>query len=879
MLNWNNVKECLNQVIEEINEAKPGENEGLIYGQEEAARAIIDRILDQNGAILADEVGLGKTRVALLIMEAVLRAGGTASAVIPRNIMPQWETEVKDFALDMKNSKIEKNVINLSVFNDVLKRGLDYPVNTNNNDKCCWTLISHDFGLIAPQAKKLHKYDFFGYMAYKRSSNNKSPGWKKYKRFLEENENIEQIERSVEFLNQNDTDNGNFLKNIECPLKSRAKDGKYEKEILQTFIKNTNETATARKMLGKLIGSIDFLVIDEAHKSKNEKTRLTTLVERMLNSNESKRLCLTATPVDMSIDNWIPLLDRCGNKLSDDEKGVLKNFSDCLNDANTYPENPEIIDKLIKISKRFTDCLNKYVVRRQRCNQKEYQNIIKYIDNVASAHPHRNIEPLYVDVSANRYWKKAIVCLEGASLSAKGSDAQSVEKLLRYRYPKGLMDVLDEYASKEITQDMSSKEKRRIFWERKAFQLTHEDGQTLQDHPKIVQTIKLIKEILKNHPNEKILIFGTYNDPLKALNNALNAEYFVDRLEKGLILQNDISKNLQLQDEYYKTYKKIFPVGSYSLNKASFVGRAIELHNKYENLQERLRTLMDKENLVDILDFQKERTQTKKIDFSFEKIRKSNESLYKNIIEQIRKDVLNKLLDEEKIVLLENRDYIMQLCREMAQMYLRDIKEANADGTSIDDDEITDKDIENYLKNEEESAMLSRFSRFMHGDTKWDTRRRVQRMFNTANSMPKILIAQSLVGREGLNLHKCCRHVILFHPEWNPGVVEQEIGRVDRIESLWNKLALEWIEKNKANPNTEQFPLINVYYIIFQGTYDQHQFNVLESRSKQMNAQLFGTLLENSAFEKVPEEIKEELVKAAPNFDPCKKDDKKVCVK
>jgi SNF2 family DNA or RNA helicase len=54
-----------------------------------------------------------------------------------------------------------------------------------------------------------------------------------------------------------------------------------------------------------------------------------------------------------------------------------------------------------------------------------------------------------------------------------------------------------------------------------------------------------------------------------------------------------------------------------------------------------------------------------------------------------------------------------------------------------------------------------------------------------------VLVAQSVVGREGLNLHRACRTVILLHPEWNPGVVEQQIGRVDRLSSYWEQLLTE----------------------------------------------------------------------------------------
>src|SRR5207244_13294090 len=83
------------------------------------------------------------------------------------------------------------------------------------------------------------------------------------------------------------------------------------------------------------------------------------------------------------------------------------------------------------------------------------------------------------------------------------------------------------------------------------------------------------------------------------------------------------------------------------------------------------------------------------------------------------------------------------------------------------------------------SSDLGGFARLMFGRTAPESRRMIQLAFNRPKSFPRVLVAQSLVGREGLNLHKSCRIVVLLHPEWNPGVVEQQIGRVDRVDSYW----------------------------------------------------------------------------------------------
>jgi hypothetical protein len=101
----------------------------------------------------------------------------------------------------------------------------------------------------------------------------------------------------------------------------------------------------------------------------------------------------------------------------------------------------------------------------------------------------------------------------------------------------------------------------------------------------------------------------------------------------------------------------------------------------------------------------------------------------------------------------------------------------------------------------------------MYGGTEPQTRRFLQLAFNRPGSHPRVLVAQSLVGREGLNLHRACRTVVLLHPEWNPGVVEQQIGRVDRVDSLWER---QLGERLGQGPGEAPWPRILVRPVVFR---------------------------------------------------------------
>ena len=78
------------------------------------------------------------------------------------------------------------------------------------------------------------------------------------------------------------------------------------------------------------------------------------------------------------------------------------------------------------------------------------------------------------------------------------------------------------------------------------------------------------------------------------------------------------------------------------------------------------------------------------------------------------------------------------------------------------------------LKGSEQIALV-------RGDTAADLRERRFAGFNSP-LLPEVLVCTS-VGQEGIDLHRHCRHVIHYDLAWNPAVLEQRTGRVDRIGS------------------------------------------------------------------------------------------------
>lgn len=104
--------------------------------------------------------------------------------------------------------------------------------------------------------------------------------------------------------------------------------------------------------------------------------------------------------------------------------------------------------------------------------------------------------------------------------------------------------------------------------------------------------------------------------------------------------------------------------------------------------------------------------------------------------------------------------------------------------------------------------------RRVYGNTKDETRERIMLTFNTP-FYPEILIASSVMS-EGVDLHLNCRHVIHHDLDWNPSSLEQRTGRIDRLGS-------------KAERSGHS---IRVYLPYVEGCQDEKLYRVVMDRER-----------------------------------------------
>lgn len=135
-----------------------------------------------------------------------------------------------------------------------------------------------------------------------------------------------------------------------------------------------------------------------------------------------------------------------------------------------------------------------------------------------------------------------------------------------------------------------------------------------------------------------------------------------------------------------------------------------------------------------------------------------------------------------------------------------------------------------------------------NGETKADRRRRIVDVFNSPFP-PDVLVTSSVMA-EGVDLHRDCRHVIHHDLDWNPSTLEQRTGRVDRLGS-------------KALLSGQSIIVCEPFVA---GTQDEKQFRVVKDREKWFGVLMGGrvpqdeTLIENiAARADIPEALLKQL--------------------
>jgi superfamily II DNA or RNA helicase len=897
---WTQVRENISRNSENLKYVlKDGQYESLIK---------ISDSLVTSGVILADEVGLGKTFIALALMDNIIEARGTVGIVVPPGLMFQWEAEISKFrklmgkpVLPISKLRGYWDFIGEKHFCSNKTSGVNLIIPEHRPI----VLISHTFTTPRIQTNSCVDTMHLPSLYWAALRNKEQPGcgdgkyWRQWLNSIEWDSNGTSglinhlINRQFKWSPEEEA----YFKNKDFKILQWETGQSRKEDIARSFQGNGIGKKILQQLVGQGIGKLDLVIVDEAHKSKGDESFdsvLSNLLGNILNPTKHQEenlrvLGMTATPVELEPAQWSMLLHRIGIGQGDlnSKLRIISSFADNLINSKKHPENRVILEELLVSSKNFETSLKDIVSRRRRSHLASFKSFTRDSRFALSSHPNRKINPISIRFEQlNLDWKKSVLAFEGISKTVKGMKESRILKILDKRYASGLLgkEFADNFSSKKSDEEKTkadiAQEGRIEFW-KKLLKDTHDressEDHHLNGHPRI----QAGADHIESCGDEKILVFGTFTAPLRSLRNVVNFRYMLRQLDKGLPVRVPKEDEGELKD----LYQEFLRVKDKNIESLQFTGilKSINHYTDFKLLAEGARK--DYDSLSDSLSrffyaFKEENLPFIEVLPGNEALRRLSDidSFYNFLKNYILSEILHSknLYDEYKDSDLIKKEKVTNIAIEVWTAFIKshgeldDSIELEGEPTA---DEIGDnmdpKKIMDIIKSDETviNSNRSTFCRFMDGSTKMKSRRTLQLQFNNPNSMPKVLIAQSMVGREGLNLHEACKRVFIFHPEWNPAVVEQQIGRVDRVNSLWERLAKEHYKDNKPK---EDFPYIEVDYLIFEGTYDQYQFERMKHRRENLQAQLFGALLPEECLSKVPDDMKERLIEDAPDFSPFK---------
>jgi len=873
----------------------------LNVGQQSSLITIAER-LPKNGVVIADEVGMGKTRIAVEITRAVIAAGGRVVILVPPGLGYQWRDELLDGQV-----QTPPMVRSLGNFFSAWKspKSQTFPVGPAQKDIQPWfslpvVLVSHaftDWRLSETSATWRWALLPELYARWRWRNTRRVPREYRGHDALR-TEYVTAAAHSICDAIPDDQSNIAWRRCKELcdrtPWPAALNSDEYGHH---NDLRECLESA-----VGLGLGVFDLVIVDEAHKSRGYETGLSRLLDSVIQRSPAARVvAMTATPVELGVGQWENTLSRIGADLGklDAMRDAINDYADAVKEVRLSPRIAETQQTYKNAAANFQEQLSPFLLRRDK---REDQSVMAFAEHTGmAAHNYRRIDEVFVDPVQLKdpVWRLAVCAAEALSLVSKQSETIGAKRLrLTIGNGHGIANVLkpiaqvnesdmllmhvekDEQAedtnrkSQTISQHThdSDRLRRAEWWHKVMVQAFVGNEDCLFDHPAILACVDAVEAATAN--NEKVLVFGLFTQPLRVLVELLNAREMLRCLKTSRPWPqakiHDGGQNNDAKDDERPAVRAARRQLGYGAELGEINQLLARQYQDLENLRDRWRTnLLDK--LAAGLDVSTGTDQSKRlsnIQQIFVAFRQSAQSKIGPTGNQglalVGRAMLESLAEPEEATPQQVAQAFEQLINALTD---RDEGDLDGDG-ELNQSEADNLwvEIETRLKAEYGRTQGS-FARLMFGETEPNTRRLLQLAFNRPHSFPKVLVAQSKVGREGLNLHKACSTVILLHHEWNPGVVEQQIGRVDRVGSHWSK-QLDAAIANKVT--LEQFPRITIRPVIFKGTYDEYHWDVLRERWDDLRAQLNGVVIPPRLYVNDLElqVLAKEIEDVAPNFSP-----------
>jgi superfamily II DNA or RNA helicase len=850
-------------------------------GQRASLLAIGDRI-GSNGVIVADEVGMGKTRIAVFVATAVVQSGGRSAVVIPPGLSFQWRKEFRDCGTDV-----------LPVVRSL--HGYFEAWNNEEPASAPWfqqsvVMISHLFAnWRLGQNAQIWRWCLLPevYAATRRLREGRVP--RGYRDAYCRDAYLQRVVAAANSIAKAVPSKASnparcllsrLLSEVNWPAPLNAENYGSRQPLRVWF----------EKVVGLGLGAFDLIIVDEAHKNRSEDGGLSTVVENVvLAGGDSRRLALTATPIELDVGQWESTLKRLDTTEAQrvPVAAATERYAQAIRRLRLgWRTSNAVRDEYREAAAQFRSALLPYLLRRDK---REDEDVLKFKEaSGLSEYDYRHLREVAVEFNdLDPAWRQAVCAAEALSVVREPMDSRTKRLRLTIGNGHGLAGVIDQaFYDKEEDKKQVEEERERAkeeaqthagtsgldqsaeppdasrsaWWTSKLREALANDPDILFDHPAILAAVRTIEE--ETERGEKVLVFGRFTRPMRALVSLLNARQMLKAVERA---------SPWPQAKVHEDEWPAVRAAHRQLSSKVDLTRLDDLLAQHYRRESDQRARQREGLLVRL-----------RAGLAHDEANGKCFAILDAIVRQTAPVTGDDEEDERHVALLAraiaaNTDRPDAPDADLANAFRALVEAAGDRDSSEERGEEFDEEqaarawniLEEHLR-EGYTSQQGGFARLMYGETKPQTRRMIQLAFNRPNSFPRALVAQSLVGREGLNLHESCRIVVLLHPEWNPGVVEQQIGRVDRVNSRWAKVLRQAID---GGGKGSDLPRIEIRPIIFKGTYDEHNWNVLQERWDDLRAQLHGEAVParlRASEDKEGRAILDEIAAARPNFSPRK---------
>lgn len=852
--------------------------------QTRTASEILARFDEQPGQILADSVGMGKTFVALAVAVSVIEATQRANPVVvmvPPSVGGKWPLEWGKFsgALGLEapiratNHSLTSGAEFLKLLDDppsvrkhliflthgalsnalsdplvrlaIVRRALQSPRLAAQRaafprwaESVIHRLREHRLGergvekLLATPPRK--------WRAQLASMRGSDPG-------------DDPVPRAVlKVLTHLDLHDLRAILQSELPLRSSAQIDTRLKRVRSAL--TTEVGAVWRASLQRLELDLPLLILDEAHHTKNPGTRLAGLFENEEAREEADRLSgqlggvfhrmlfLTATPFQLGHHELIEVLDRFkGVRWDDLDRAKFESQLDALRGALDASQGAALrLDRSwgrLAAADLPTDRSERWWTDPSRVGLTPQAQAAaahwgdareKALGAETLLRPHviRHIRP---DRDERRKVMPGAALLT-ADMSASGglaihgpavlpfllaARAQALVAMLGLRqnrqmralFVDGLASSFEAYTrtrSRHAPGDEVDELEPGIFqpvpdevsWytERISRALPEEDDEALAQHPKVRATVHRVVELWRER--EKALVFCFYKATGRALRRhiakAIEREIVGMAAEKlGVESEDALAVRGRMDRFRQRLFDSDSPSRRYAVSELRTCLRPyLDADDLERSIDLCLRFLRTYSFLVRYLDLA--RPPEEALRDAFE-ARDASGRTFRQIVGDFGR-FMGGRVDEER------------------SGFLAALAEIDIGDIGVRDDE---GEREGFIAN----------VRLANGAVKRETRERLMIAFNTP-FYPEILVASAVMA-EGVDLHLMCRNVIHHDLDWNPSVIEQRTGRLDRIGS-----------KGELTHRP-----VEVYLPFIEGAQDEKQFRVMRDRERWFNV-VMGDRLE-----------------------------------